>query len=148
VRESLRRLAPLVALAALTSAYVGARPTLLQSVWRLDILEYPLGLLVAAPLLWLAARPPRDARARKPAPAAPWRKHRQVVVPLPDPETAASEALLRAWLQDGREAERVAALLGGRRAGADADVRAATTRRRREAVLRRLMSSSRPAMET
>lgn len=120
-----RKLTPVLVLGALLVAYVLARPALAENVEHLGIIEYPVGLLLTALLVWLALRRPREERAPEPP---LWRRHEQVVRPLPDPEVARLEAPLRAWVEKGESPEAAAAVLARARARdpAEADALALT----------------------
>lgn len=103
-----RRLAPVLVLGVLFVAYVVARPALAEGVPHLGIAEYPLGLLVAGTLVYVALRRPRAEREPEPP---VWRRHEQVVRAVPDPEVARLDAPLRAWLDAGERPEEAARVL-------------------------------------
>lgn len=92
------RLVPVFLLGVLGVAYVLLRATIVASVPNADILEFPVGAVVVAVLLWAAL-----ARRRPEAPPAPWRRHEQVVRPLPDPVLRPYAAALERWAQTGEE---------------------------------------------
>ena len=95
MRRSLR-LIPVALMGSLAIAYVLARPGLLGRIEHLDILEFPIGALVVAILLWAAL-----ARRKPEAPAVPWRKHTQIVRELPDPALRPDVAALERWVESG-----------------------------------------------
>ena len=100
-----RRLVPVLVLGGLLVAYVALRPALLGQVPELGIWEYPLGLGVAALLLYAALRRPRPERD---PPLPVWRRHVQVVRAVPDPEVERLHAPLRAWQERGEAPEAAA----------------------------------------
>lgn len=152
-RATLRRILAFVALGLVVGLWLVARPSVL-ALWPMGALvEFPIALVVVALLLWLAARP---ARARE-RPEAPWRRHEQVVRPLPDPETAPLERALDAWVDGGKDPDRAADVLAralemddDRRAAARQrllqDMGAATNRRKREALVRRVLETPDPLL--
>lgn len=133
-----RRLVPLGVLAAMGAAYVAARPALAATVPHLDIVEFPVTLVVAAPLLWLAARPARPPRRLE----APWKRHEQVVRVLDDPETAPLETDLRAWVERGASPDRARAIFSRVDPTLGEMTTKASTRRKREALLRAIIQRS------
>lgn len=141
MRETTRRLLPLAALTALAILYAAVRSTLAASVAHLDIIEFPAALLVAGPLLWLAARPMRPTEARE----SPWRRHAQVVRAVADPETAPLEAELRAWVERGDAPERASAMLARVDPALGEAAARATTRRKREALVRLVSERTSPS---
>lgn len=70
------------------------------------IAEYPVGALVVAALIWRALAQP----APEVAPVV-WRRHKQIVRPLPDPAMRADLDALDAWVDSGAEPERAADVL-------------------------------------
>lgn len=138
------RLIPVFILGALAVDYVLIRPALLAVIPHLAIFEFPVGAVLVALLIWAGLR---RRQAAKPAPALPWRRHAQVVRPLPDPATRALAAPVERYLETGEEAERVADLLARASASdpaAQAELRARlakelplkSSRRKRESVLK------------
>ncbi|MEA3199802.1 MAG: hypothetical protein QOE90_1230 [Thermoplasmata archaeon] len=127
-----RRVAPLAALLAVALVYVLLRPILADLVPHLGVVEYPIGAALVAGCVLLALRP---RRARAP-PAAPWRKHAQVVRPLPDPEAQARAAALDDWARTGAQPDRAQRILA-QATGEDVApaMGAATTERKRRALL-------------
>ncbi|HET6405177.1 MAG TPA: hypothetical protein VFH78_11055 [Candidatus Thermoplasmatota archaeon] len=92
------RLIPVFLMGALAIGYVLVRPGLLGRVPYLDILEFPVGTLVVAILLWAAL-----ARRRPKAPPVAWRRHAQVVRDLPDPALRPDVAALERWVHSGED---------------------------------------------
>ena len=103
-----RRLVPVGVLGALLVGYVAMRPSLLGSVPHLAILEYPIGLLLGGILVYVGLRRPREERE---PPVPVWRRHEQVVRPVPDAEVARHEAPLRAWVERGDDPAAAAAVI-------------------------------------
>ena len=97
MRRSLR-LIPVALMGSLAIAYVLARPGLIERVAYLDILEFPVGALVVAILLWAAL-----ARRKPATPSVPWRKHAQIVRDLPDPALRPDVAALERWVETGAD---------------------------------------------
>lgn len=97
MRRSLR-LIPVALMGSLAIAYVLARPGLRQRIPYLDILEFPVGALVVAILLWAAL-----ARRRPETPVVHWRKHAQIVRELPDPALRPDVAALERWVETGED---------------------------------------------
>jgi hypothetical protein len=95
-------------LGVLLVGYVLARPALAGMVPHLGIVEYPAGLLLGGLLVYAGLRRPR---AEREPPAPEWRRHEQVVRPVPDAELARHEAPLRAWVERGEDPSAAAAVL-------------------------------------
>lgn len=95
-----RRLLPVGVLGVLLVGYVAARPALAANLPHLAIIEYPVGLLLGGLLVYVGLRRPREERE---PPVPEWRRHEQVVRPVPDAEVARHEAPLRAWLERGED---------------------------------------------
>ena len=89
-------------------AYLVVRPGLAAQNPHLHLYEFPLAVLAVSLLLWGTLRTPKAAR---PAPPPEWRRHEQVVRPLPDPEQGRLRAPLDAWLADGSRAAEAADVL-------------------------------------
>jgi hypothetical protein len=133
------RLVPLGVLAVLALAYVLLRPVLAGLIPHLGIWELPFGALVVAGLVLLALRAPPGERPR---PTPGWRRHRQVVRALPDPEAARLAGPLERWARTGADAPAAAEVLA-RATGRPAEslsplLAGASTERRRRALLRDL----------
>jgi len=140
VREATRRrIVPLGILTALGIAYAAARPTLAATIPHLEIGEFPAALFIATPLIWLAVRPVRPPDVIE----SPWRRHKQIVRVLGDPETAPIEANLRAWVEHGASPERASAMLSQVDPKLGELAMQASTRRKREALLRTLIERTR-----
>ena len=130
-----RRLLPLVLLAALALAWMAVRP----QKGNATLLEYPIAILLVVLLLWDAARDPRPV----PVAAPPLRRHEQVVRDVPDPDARALVAALDAYVATGARAPEAADALA-RATGGDAatilpTLTRATSRRKREALLRQTL---------
>jgi hypothetical protein len=92
------RLVPVVLLGILGIAYVLGRPALVAAAPWLELVEFPLGAVVVALLVWAAL-----ARRRPEAPPVEWRRHEQVVRPLPDPAVRPYVSALERWLETGED---------------------------------------------
>lgn len=103
-----RRLLPVGVLGVLLVVYVALRPMLAEAVPHLGIVEYPVGLVLGGLLMYAGLRRPREER-EPPVPA--WRRHEQVVRPVPDAELARLEAPLRAWVERGEDPSAAAAVV-------------------------------------
>ncbi|HUR67724.1 MAG TPA: hypothetical protein VM370_00630 [Candidatus Thermoplasmatota archaeon] len=90
------------AMGALAIAYVVMRPSLASRVRHLGILEFPAGAALVAAFLWASL-----AR-RKPEPAPRWRRHEQIVRPLPDPALTPAVAVLERWIETGEASDEAA----------------------------------------
>lgn len=150
-RTTLRRIFAFTALALLAGVWLVVRPTVLRMEPFARFYEFPVGLALVALLAWVAMRP---ARARE-TPERPWRRHAQVVRAVPDPEAAPLERALDAWVERGEDpqaASRVLARALGLDADAatrlEADMRAANSRRKREALVERAAANPSPSPET
>ena len=100
------RLVPVAALGIIAIAYVLARPALAARNPYITIWEFPLGALLVTLLLWMAL-----GRRKPEAPPAPWRKHQQVVRPLPDPALAPFVSALDRWVDTGEDPHTAADVL-------------------------------------
>lgn len=100
------RLVPVVLLGSLSVSYVLTRPALLARDPHLAIAEFPAGALIVGLLVWAAL-----ARRRARAAPEPWRRHEQVVRPLPDPALAADVDALERWVETGDAPEEAAGVL-------------------------------------
>jgi hypothetical protein len=87
-------------LGVLLVGYVAARPMLAASLPHLGILEYPVGLVLGGLLVYVGLRRPK---AEREPPVPEWRRHVQVVRPVPDAERTRHEAPLRAWVERGED---------------------------------------------
>lgn len=96
------RLVPVALMGSLAVAYVAARERIAARVPYLAIIEFPIGALIFGMLLWAALS------RRRPAPPVPWRRHQQIVRPLPDPAIALDLGTLERWLQTGQAPEAAA----------------------------------------
>lgn len=67
---------------------------------HLGIVEYPVGLVLGGLLVYAGLRRPQEERE---PPVPEWRRHVQVVRPVPDAEAARHEAPLRAWVERGED---------------------------------------------
>lgn len=131
------KVALLVAAALVAGAWLLARPFVAAQVPHLILYEFPVAALLAALVAWLALRTPKERRAEPPA---PWRKHRQVVRELPDPEAARLVDALERWARTGdgvADAAAVVATARGEPERADhyASVLAAPKRERQRRAL-------------
>jgi hypothetical protein len=120
-------------------AYVLARPVIGRAVPHLSIWEYPIGAAFVATLVLLALRTPP---AERPHEEPGWRKHRQVVRVLPDPEAQRLAAPLEQWARTGRDAGAAADVLA-RATGQTPEtltplLAGAATERKRRALLHKL----------
>lgn len=145
---STRRLVPVVLLGVLAVGYILARPALAERFPDLAIAEFPAGMLVVGALIYSAMR-----RRTPEAPAAPWRRHEQVVRVLPDPAAERLEGVLERWVESGEGAAEAADVLACATAQHVADrerLRAEIarslsdlgSRRKREALLERYANKS------
>jgi hypothetical protein len=100
------RLVPVALLGILGIGYVFARPALTQAVPNAAILEFPIGAIVVAFLLWAAL-----ARGRPDDAPKPWRRHEQVVRALPDPAIRPDALALTRWAETGEDAAGAADVL-------------------------------------
>lgn len=96
------------ALVALLVYVIAIRPALAAANPMLLLAEFPIALVVAGALLWLALRETREPAA---APPEPWSRHEQIVRPIPDPETARLRAALETWVERGERADEAASVL-------------------------------------
>ena len=150
-RTTLRRILAFVTLGLLAGLWLIARPAVLER-WSLAwMLEFPIGLAVVALLAWLAMRPART----KERPESPWQRHEQVVRPLADPDAAPLQGALDAWVEHGESPGAAADVLARAletdpdlreraRARISTDMAEATSRRKREALLRRVLETPDP----
>lgn len=150
-RTTLRRILGFAALALLAGLWLVVRPTVLRVEPFARFYEFPVGLALVALLAWVAMRP---ARARE-TPERPWRRHAQVVRAVPDPEAAPLESALDAWVERGDDPQAAARVLA-RALDIDADaatrleaeMRSATSRRKREAIVERAAANPTPFPDT
>lgn len=140
-RAVLRRILASVGLGLVVGSWLLVRGGVLAWAGPYRHLEFPVAALVVACFAWLAMRPSR-ARER---PEAPWTRHEQVVRQVADPESSALEAVLDAWVEDGAAphaaadvVSRALALDAAARAKLEADMAAASSRKKRESFLRSL----------
>jgi hypothetical protein len=121
--------------------YLLVRPALARAVPHLGIWEFPAGAALAFALVALSLR-----RRERRAPPEPWRKHRQVVRALPDPEAERLAAALERWARAGGDpapALDVLARATGRPAASLSPLlRDASTERKRRALLRKLTTGA------
>ena len=147
-RPVLRRISAFILLGLLVGTWLIARPVVLARWPMAALLEFPIGLAAVGTLCWLAARP---ARARE-KPEAPWTRHEQVVRPLPDPEAVPLAQAVDAWVETGKEPGPAADVLARaldadetrrqeHRASLLQEMGAANGRRKREAVVRRVLET-------
>lgn len=147
-RAVLRRIGAFLVLGLAAGVWLIARPAVLAQWPMAALLEFPVGLAVVGLLCWLAARPARV----KEKPEAPWARHEQVVRPLADPEAVPLAAAVDAWVESGQGAEAAADVLARALDPDDArrdahrqrllqDMAAASSRRKREALVRRVLET-------
>jgi len=134
------KVVPLAALALIGVAWIAVRPFV--AVPHLLLYEFPIGAALVALLVWIALRKPKRGGPASPA----WRKHEQVVRPLPDPEAARLEAALENWARTGDGVQEAATVVAAAR-GDDAArylplLSKPTRERQRRALLAKLTERS------
>ena len=100
------RLVPVALLGVLGVGYVIVRPKVVAAQPWAAFLEFPVAAVVIGVLLWIALR-----RRKPETPPVPWRKHEQVVRPLPDPALRPYEVALERWMETGEDPASAAAVL-------------------------------------